>query len=139
MKKIIRILAVLMVSVGCLGIFGQTAIAANFSNLTLQSSPVLAVEYRNPADAKLATDYGQKVDLNNANVRFFRQFRGFYPTLAEKIVANAPYKNVEDVLDIPGLSDTQKDRLQANLDKFTVTKTSVVYSGAGDRFNNGQY
>ncbi len=27
---------------------------------------------------------------------------------SRKVVANAPYKQVEDVLDIPGLSDSQK-------------------------------
>ncbi|MBZ8181223.1 MAG: photosystem II complex extrinsic protein PsbU [Oscillatoria sp. PMC 1051.18] len=141
MKKLVRILAILLVSVGCLAMLGQPkAIAVNLSSVTLQSSPVLAeVALINPADAKLATEYGKKVDLNNANVRFFRQFRGFYPTLAQKIVTNAPYQKVEDVLNIPGLSETQKERLQANLDNFTVTTPSSVYVEGGDRFNNGNY
>ncbi|MFW6357814.1 MAG: photosystem II complex extrinsic protein PsbU, partial [Chroococcales cyanobacterium] len=71
--------------------------------------------------------------------RAFRQYRGFYPTLASKIIQNAPYENVEDVLDIPGLSERQKERLQANLDNFTVTPQSEVFVEGDDRFNPGVY
>jgi photosystem II PsbU protein len=99
----------------------------------------LAIERQNRADAKLGTAFGQKLDLNNTNVRAFQQFPGMYPTLAKKIVINAPYKNVEDVLDIPGLSDRQKQLLQANLDNFAVTEREVIFNAGDDRFNNGIY
>lgn len=142
MKSLVRVFAIVTLVLGCLGFVGtQQAVAANFSGVSLQSSSVILaeVEFRNPADAKLATEFGQKIDLNNANVRAFREYRGFYPTLARKIVANAPYENVEDVLDIPGLSDSQKDRLQANMDSFTVTPPTAIFLEGAERFNNGQY
>ena len=142
MKSLVRVFAIVTLVLGCLGFVGtQQAVAANFSGVSLQSSSVMLaeVQFRNPADAKLATEFGQKIDLNNANVRAFREYRGFYPTLARKIVANAPYENVEDVLNIPGLSDSQKDRLQANLDSFTVTPPTAIFLEGAERFNNGQY
>lgn len=137
MKSLVRVLAVATLIFSCLGGMIQQASAANLTGVTLQ--PMLADVYQNPADAKLDTEYGQKVDLNNSNVRLFRQFRGFYPTLASKIVDNAPYEKVEDVLDIPGLSERQKERLQANFDNFTVTAPSKVYNEGDDRYNPGFY
>lgn len=142
MKKIISLLAVLTLILGSFGFFGQSVNALELDGFSfIKSSTILAVESgrRNEADEKLATDYGQKIDLNNANVRLFRQYRGFYPTLASKIVENAPYQNVEDVLDIPGLSEKQKERLQAQLENFTVTEPSSVFLEGDERFNNGNY
>ncbi len=142
MKRLACVLAVLTLVLGLWTFAGQAqARAVDLSDLTLQSSSVLAVDTqrRNPADEKLGSAYGQKVDLNNANVRMFRDYRGFYPTLARKIVDNAPYETVEDVLKIPGLSERQKARLQANLDKFTVTEPSNVFVEGGDRYNPGLY
>ncbi len=144
MKKLFSLLAALILTVSSFCLFGQQpAQAVDLSGLTWQSSPILAmdldVERRNPADAKLASDYGQKIDLNNANVRSFRDLRGFYPTLAAKIARNGPYEKVEDVLNIPGLSERLKSRLQANLDKFTVTKPSDAFNQEANRFNNGEY
>nr|WP_293122579.1 photosystem II complex extrinsic protein PsbU [Moorena sp. SIO4G3] len=93
----------------------------------------------NAADRKLATEFGKKIDLNNTHVRKFRKYRGFYPNLAKKIIKNAPYDSVEDVLNIKGLKPKQKKKLQANLEKFTVTKTSEVYNAGDDRYNPGVY
>ena len=139
MKKLFGVLAALMLVFTSLGFMAKPAQAFDLNSFALQSSSVLAAEYRNPADAKLTTEFGQKLDLNNSDVRDFREYRGFYPTLASKIIKNAPYENVEDVLNIPGLSESQKQRLQANLDNFTVTKTSDVFTEGGDRFNIGVY
>ncbi|MDP8966214.1 MAG: photosystem II complex extrinsic protein PsbU [Cyanobacteriota bacterium] len=143
MKRLVRLLAVWGLLVGCLGWLGlpQSAMALPIANVTLQSSPVLLVEapLRNAADDKLATEFGKKLDLNNSHVRAFRKYPGLYPTLAGKIVQNAPYETVEDVLDIPGLSERQKQVLQANLDKFTVTEVDVTFVEGGDRYNPGVY
>ena len=131
--------------VGLMGWLGvpQPALAANASNFTWQSVPILAVEsqatLRNRADAKLATEFGKKIDLNNTNVRSFQKYPGLYPTLAKKIIANAPYENVEDVLSIEGLSDRQKEILQANLDNFAVTEVESAFNEGDDRYNNGIY
>ncbi|HEY9858550.1 MAG TPA: photosystem II complex extrinsic protein PsbU [Candidatus Obscuribacterales bacterium] len=142
MKRFVRWLSVLSLLVGCLGWLGlpQQAIAANLSGLALQPIPVLAAEVapRNAVDDKRAA-VGDKIDLNNTNVRAFLQYPGLYPTLARAIVKNAPYEKVEDVLDLPGLSERQKETLQANFKNFTVTEPDFALTEGDDRFNNGIY
>ena len=145
MKRLIRLLTMLSLLVGLTGWLGvsQPALAANASNFTWRAVPILAVEsqaiLQNRADAKLATEFGKKIDLNNTNVRSFQKYPGLYPTLAKKIIANAPYENVEDVLSIEGLSDRQKEILQANLDNFAVTEVESAFTEGDDRYNNGIY
>ncbi|MEB3308688.1 MAG: photosystem II complex extrinsic protein PsbU [Snowella sp.] len=136
MKTLSRFLVVVALIAGCLGFLGQLPAQA----LGLPSSSMVVAETLvNKVDAKLSTEYGQKIDLNNSDIRDFRDLRGFYPNLAGKIIKNAPYDNVDDVLDIPGLSDGQKDKLQANLDKFTVTEPAQELIEGDDRFNIGVY
>ncbi len=89
--------------------------------------------------SKMSKDFGQTLDLNNTNVRAFRQYQGLYPTLAGLIVKNAPYEKVEDVLELPGLTDRQKEVLRANLDNFTVTDVESALVEGADRINNGIY
>jgi photosystem II PsbU protein len=142
-KRLIRVLTILFLIVGCMGWLGvpPRAVAADWSSVTLPSVTVLGVEAvpSNRADDKLAKDFGRKIDLNNTNVRAFQQYPGMYPNLAKKIIKNAPYESVEDVLDIEGLSDRQKELLQANLDKFTVTEPEAAFVEGDDRVNNGIY
>ncbi|WP_414578724.1 photosystem II complex extrinsic protein PsbU [Anabaena sp. CCY 9402-a] len=141
MKGLARLLTVFSLLLGCWGWLGTTQIAqaANLQSFVMPQVPVLAIERRNRADDKLATEFGKKVDLNNTNVRAFQQYPGLYPTLAKKIIKNAPYSKVEDILDLPGLSDRQKQLLQANFDNFTVTELESVFNEGDDRFNNGIY
>jgi photosystem II PsbU protein len=141
-KALVRTLTVFSLLLGCLGWLGttQTAQAADLSLTAFRSVPVLvAASLRNPADEKLAEVYGKKIDLNNTNVRAFQKYPGLYPTLAGKIITNAPYQKVEDVLDIAGLSERQKKVLQANLDHFTVSEVVPAFTEGDDRFNNGIY
>ncbi|MGH2414301.1 MAG: photosystem II complex extrinsic protein PsbU, partial [Microcystaceae cyanobacterium] len=71
MKRFARILAVLALIIGCLGLGQPQAQAANLSAITLPTvSSVLAVG--NVADYKLSTEFGQKIDLNNTDIRHFR-------------------------------------------------------------------
>jgi photosystem II PsbU protein len=93
----------------------------------------------NTADTKLGTDFGKKIDLNNTNVRAFRKYPGLYPTLARKIVDNAPYKSVNDILALPELSENQKAILEKNMDNFTITASDDTFNEGGDRYNNGYY
>jgi photosystem II PsbU protein len=123
MKALVRILAVVLVVLSCFSYSGQAS-----ANTGL-----------NPMDVKLTTEYGKKIDLNNSDIRDFRELRGFYPNLASKIIKNAPYDEVDDVLNISGLSATQQTRLQANLDKFTVTEPSKELIEGDDRINPGVY
>ncbi|MDY6781897.1 MAG: photosystem II complex extrinsic protein PsbU [Cyanobacteriota bacterium] len=142
MKKMVRIVAVFAVIASFWGFWGQQSARALAGGLTTtwrEPVSVLAVTYRNPADAKLGTEFGEKIDLNNSHIRDFRELRGFYPNLAAKIIQNAPYEQVEDVLEIAGLSEGQQKRLQANMERFTVTAVEPVYNEGDDRYNPGVY
>ncbi|MFM2063241.1 MAG: hypothetical protein RLZZ507_2911 [Cyanobacteriota bacterium] len=141
MKGLVRLLTVFSLLLGCWGFLGttQTAQAASFSNLAWPQVQVLAIARQNKADQKLATEFGKKIDLNNTNIAAFQQYPGLYPTLAKKIIKNAPYKSVEDVLNLAGLSDRQKQTLQANLGNFTVTEYEPNFNEGDDRINNGIY
>jgi photosystem II PsbU protein len=135
MKNVVRFLAV--AAFVLVSFWGQPqARALTLPSIDLSLAPMAAL---NAADAKLTTEFGTKIDLNNSDIRDFRNLRGFYPNLAGKIIKNAPYESVEDVLDITGLSSTQKERLQANLEKFTVTEPSKEFIEGDDRFNPGVY
>jgi photosystem II PsbU protein len=142
MKRFARLLVVFSLCVTCLLGVAQQAMAASFGNSSLvlaNAKPVPGEVLRNSADDKLATEFGKKIDINNTNVRAFRKYPGLYPTIARKVVDNAPYKSVDDVLDIPDLSDKQKELLEANLDNFTITSKDDTFTEGGDRYNNGIY
>jgi photosystem II PsbU protein len=144
-KRLARLLSMLSLLVASLGWLGtaQPAQARTFDHFSFQSVPVLAVEeikdLRNRADDALAEVYGKKIDLNNTNIASFQRFPGLYPTLASKIVQNAPYKDVEDILSIKGLSERQKQILQKNFDNFRVSEVNTVFTEGDDRYNNGIY
>jgi photosystem II PsbU protein len=142
MKQLVGLLVALAVLFGWVS---GPAVAQPISGADLLNAPLEAMVWlaeaapKNAVDAKLGTEYGAKLDLNNANVQNFRKFPGLYPTLARKILLNAPYDSVEDVLDLPGLSEQQLSILKVNLDNFTVTVTDPAFVEGGDRFNNGAY
>jgi len=115
----------------------SSALALKANQINVSSFSVLA-EIRNDADQKLG-EIGNKIDLNNTNIQAFRDLRGFYPTLASKIIENSPYEKVEDVLQIPELSERQKERLEENLDQFVVTDAEAAFVQGDDRINNGVY
>jgi photosystem II PsbU protein len=140
-KTLVRLLTVFSLVLGCWGWLGTThiATAASINSITFAEVPVSEISRQNRADAKLGTEFGKKIDLNNTNIRAFQQYPGLYPTLARKIILNAPYSKVEDVLEIPGLSDRQKETLKGNFENFAVTKSETVFNEGDDRFNNGIY
>jgi photosystem II PsbU protein len=107
----------------------------------MASAPKFLAEesLRDVVSDKMKANAEQKLDLNNTNVRAFRLYQGLYPTLAGLIIKNAPYRSVEDVLNIPGLTDRQKDVLKESLDKFTVTDVEAALTEGADRINNGIY
>mmetsp|Transcript_16963 Transcript_16963/g.25898 ORF Transcript_16963/g.25898 Transcript_16963/m.25898 type:complete len:153 (-) Transcript_16963:129-587(-) len=80
---------------------------------------------------------GDKVDLNNANVRVYLKMPGMYPAVAGKVVTHGPYSSVGDVYNIPGLTGPEKEVLKKYEYKFVVTKPSPDY--VIDRVNNGLY
>ena len=140
MRPFIRRLTVFAILlIGCLAIVTEFS-PVQAAGLMPHSSVLMSdTVYRNAADDKLRGDYGQKIDLNNTNIFAFTELRGLYPTVASKVVRNAPYDSVEEVLDLPGLSDRQKELLQANLDNFTVSEPEDALVGGADRYNNGVY
>jgi len=141
MKRLAGLLAVIVMFASVLGWVGipQSAQAAGLNPLTLNAPPVLAAERRNAVEEKLVNKFGEKVDLNNSNVRAFIQLPGMYPTLAGLIVRNSPYESVDDVFDLPDLTESQKNLLERYKDRFVVTEPATALTEGGDRFNNGIY
>jgi photosystem II PsbU protein len=140
MQRLARVLVVFTLCLGCLFGVSQQALAASWNGtMLLAADPATGEVIRNSADDKLSTDFGKKIDLNNTNVRAFRKYPGLYPSIARKVVDNAPYKSVDDVLAIPGLSEKQKELLNSNLDNFTITSVDDTFTEGGDRYNNGYY
>jgi photosystem II PsbU protein len=132
MKKMIQFLFMLGLLILSLGWFSpeQSALALD--------------QFPPPVSSRLAlgapqAPVDQKLDLNNSNVRAFRQYSGLYPSLARLIIDHAPYERVEDVLDIADLTDRQKEVLRQHLDKFTVTPAQPALVEGDDRYNPGIY
>ncbi|MBD2178124.1 photosystem II oxygen evolving complex protein PsbU [Pseudanabaena sp. FACHB-1998] len=125
MKALIRF-SVLLVAIasiwttGFLGSFGSNAAFAE-----------------DLAPTNFYTQDNSKIDLNNANINAFRQVRGVYPTLGRIIIENAPYKSFDEVLNIAGLTEAQKELLKANADMFSLKKPDE--SLGRERINNANY
>ena len=111
-----------LVLVSCLGLVGwaQSSLA---DGVGIPSIKILAA--KTETTLKLCAESNVKIDLNNANVNAFTDCPGFYPNLARLIINNSPYQQVEDVLNIPELSNYQKNLLQANLKSFEVSESTV--------------
>ncbi|MDJ1184458.1 photosystem II complex extrinsic protein PsbU [Roseofilum casamattae] len=139
MKRLLCLLSAFVASVVMLmSLHTAPATAGSWSGWSVHSPILAEAAVRNKADDKLA-EMGKKIDLNNASVRSFLELRGFYPVLAKKIVGNSPYDKVEDVLEIPGLSDRQKSKIQGNLDKFVATPPDEAFVYGQNNVNNGNY
>jgi photosystem II PsbU protein len=124
MKRLIRwvsLLSFLLISVWTLWDWNQLAIAKSI-NIEPMTIMMTATELPDREDEMACIEFGQKIDLNNANIIAFKDCRGFYPTLAKLIVTHGPYQAVEDVLKIPELSDRQKDLLTSYFEHFVVTE-----------------
>ena len=78
---------------------------------------------------------GDKIDLNNANIRAYLKVPGFYPSIASKIVVNGPFKTVADIYNIPGLTSTQKDIIKKSESRFLALDVKPEYEI--DKINNG--
>lgn len=80
---------------------------------------------------------GEQIDVNNANVRAYAKLRGFYPNLAGLIASNGPYESVDDLLNIPGLTDGQKELISSNKERLIALPPAPEY--VVDKINNGLY
>lgn len=146
MKQALGVFVAVGIFVGSL-LFGatQSVLASPLTSMNAAVNATALVanaggrELRNSVDDKMATEYGNKIDVNNTNIASFRKFRGLYPTIAGKVVSNAPYDSVDDILNIDGLSGVERDRLQKNIDIFTISAPDPALVEGADRFNNGVY
>ena len=114
----------------------QQKMASGLAAGALALSPVSAnaiVDY----DAIKYLGGSDKVDINNANVQAYRQFRGMYPTAAGQIATHGPYNKVADIYDIPGLDDKIKDIMKKYESQFVCLPPNQAY--VIDRVNNGMY
>lgn len=93
-------------------------------SISIKPVTILAVTTELPTvpDEQVCPEFGEPIDLNNANLIAFKACPGFYPKLAQLIVKNGPYQKVEDVLEIPDLTDRQKEFLKSQLRNFKVTQ-----------------
>lgn len=82
---------------------------------------------------------GDKIDLNNANIRAYLRIPGMYPGAAGKIASynGPPFKSVGDVYNIKGLTDAEKAVIKKNENRFIVLEPKPEY--VIDRLNNGLY
>ena len=137
MKRFFGLLMALGLVFGTLVSNAQPAVASMLNNGAVFLAETTLP--RNAIDDKLATEYGYKLDVNNTNVAAFRKYRGLFPTIAGKIIRNAPYENLEEILEIPGLTDVEKSRIQENMDIFTISPPNPALVEGDDRYNNGAY
>lgn len=78
-----------------------------------------------------------KVDVNNANIRVYAKLPGMYPTVASKITTNGPFKTVNDLYSIKGLSEKEKATIKKYESRLVALEPSPMY--VIDRTNNGLY
>jgi len=127
MKALVRF-SIIAVAIAAFWTFGW---AFDFSGF---SSSVHADEL--PETSVIKVD-SSKIDVNNSNINAFRKISGFYPTLGRIIIQNAPYNSLDDVLNIAGLSDVQKQRIKDNAGIFIVQKPDNSLNR--ERINNSIY
>ncbi|MFZ4442549.1 MAG: Photosystem II extrinsic protein, partial [Planktothrix agardhii] len=89
MKRLSRLLALLVLIVGCFAwTEDQNVLAANLNVMQYGIvAPLLATEAprKNRVDEKMAT-VRNKLDLNNSDLRDFRQYKGMFPKLGSVII-----------------------------------------------------
>ncbi|MEB3233175.1 MAG: photosystem II complex extrinsic protein PsbU [Leptolyngbyaceae bacterium] len=151
MKRLASMICVLGLMIGLTGLFShpQPAVAAGMTSFTLPTTSVLAEtgveeERRNAVEDTLKTSFGEKIDLNNSNIRAFAAHRGLYPTIAGMVLRatkNKPFTSVDDLFSMEGLTDRQAALLAKYRDEglFVVNPPETAVVEGQDRFNNGIY
>lgn len=86
-----------------------------------------------------AVELDPKIDVNNTILRNYRRIPGFYPTLARKLVQNAPYDSLEDMINIPDLTEQQKNLIQENASNFEFSEYEAGRYQLENRINQGYY
>ncbi|WP_017324137.1 photosystem II complex extrinsic protein PsbU [Synechococcus sp. PCC 7336] len=115
------------------------AIILSLSSIFTAPMPALAEAGAAEVSGIPVAELEVPLDVNYDILRTYRELPGFYPTLARKIIFGAPYDKIDDVLDIEGLTDTEKQLLEANLKNL---KAGAYDEGANyleNRINKGYY
>lgn len=77
---------------------------------------------------------GDRVDVNNAAINEYMQFRGMYPNAAGKIASNGPYGSVKDIYKIPNL--TENDKKVFKMYEKDLTANKAQYRTFTERINS---
>lgn len=122
MKAVVRFSIIAIWAIAILCNFGILVSAVNANEL--------------PKTDVLKAD-SSTIDLNNSNINAFKKVGGFYPTLGRIIIQNAPYRSLDDVLNIAGLSEMQQQKIKDNADKFVLNQPDNSLNR--ERYNNSLY
>jgi len=77
-----------------------------------------------PADNEIVKEQltvVNKLDINNAPVADYMQFRGLYPTIGGKIANNGPYNSFQDVYKLKLLNKAEKAKIKEYESEMTAT------------------
>lgn len=80
-----------------------------------------------------------KIDVNNTILRNYRKLPGFYPTLARILIINAPYDSLDEILEIEGLTEQQKQLIRSNFVNFELGNYREGDSQRENLINKGYY
>lgn len=112
----------------------RAALLAGLAAAAGVAAPALAeIEYANVG----FLGGGDVIDVNNANVRVYAKYPGMYPTLAGLIVSNGPFKSVDEIYKLPGITASMKSTLDKYKDNLTALEPTPEYEL--DKINNGLY
>jgi competence protein ComEA len=65
-----------------------------------------------PAPAVESATLESPLDLNSASYQSLQSLKGIGPVLAERIIANRPYKDVDDLVRVPGIGPKTLEKLR---------------------------
>ncbi len=80
-----------------------------------------------------------KIDVNNTILRNYRKLPGFYPTLARTLILNSPYDSLDELLEIEGLTEAQKELIRSNFVNLTLGEYREGDSQRENMINKGYY
>ncbi len=124
MKAVVRFLTIALFAISILLNFNTSVYADELPETKLPKTNVIKVD-------------SSTIDLNNANINAFKKISGFYPTLGRILIQNAPYRSLDDALNITGLSAAQQQKIKDNADKFTLNQPDNSLNR--ERYNNSIY
>ncbi len=99
-----RVAAVLMAAALVIGVWGGNII-----------SPVFAQTNQNAQTKSHSSTKSSHVNVNTADLQTLETLPGITPTLAKRIVAGRPYKTINDLSQVKGLTQTKIDGIKSDV------------------------